>query len=93
MPVLYLQNLSNSAVQVDSTKGLYQFSMDTRSRFNGDTVKVYQLVDVGKTSQQQGSTATWQEIYETIYLINPEGIKGVICEWKKIRDERNKMGE
>lgn len=90
LPVSYLKNLSNSDVEMDSTKGTYQFSMNTRSQFIGDTIKVQQLVDVGKTPQPHSSEDTWQEVYETIYVINPQGKIVLVRDRRKIADEREK---
>ena len=90
LPVYYLKNLSNSDVEKDSTNGLYQFSTETRSYFSGDTVKVYQLVEVANTPYPNSNDDYWQELYETIYLINPQGRIGIVRERKKIEDERDK---
>ncbi|WP_314005523.1 hypothetical protein [Xanthocytophaga flava] len=91
IPVCYIKNLSNSDPEVGSPSGLYQFSTRTHSYFSGDTIKVYQLVSVAKTEDPKLDTDEWDESYETLYRVNPEGKIEMIRKPKKIADERDKQ--
>ena len=86
IPVSYLKNLSNSSIELDSIKNVYIFSTDVSSTFIGDTIKVYQVVDVSKSPDPHTDEAIWHELYETIYLIQPDGEISIARESKKLRD-------
>ncbi len=90
LPVSYIKNLSNSEVELDTTRNLYKFSTNTKSLFNGDTVKVMQLSSVSNMLDSHEEKDYWEELYETIYFIQSDGKIMMIGERKKIKDSRDK---
>lgn len=89
LPVSYLKNLGNFGAELDTARRYYIFSTEARSKFSGDTIKVYELMDISQKAENEPRTDKdiWQELYETIYLIQPDGKIAMIRERKKIKEE------
>lgn len=91
LQVAYQRNLSNWDAELDSARGIYIMTTDRRTKFSGDTIIIYELQNVSPKGVNEPHTDkdVWDELYETIYLIQPDGKIAEIRGRKKITERRD----
>lgn len=88
LPVSYIKNRSNSEVELDTARSIYIFTTNTKSLFNGDTIKVIQLSTVSNMPDSHEEKDYWEELSEILYLIKEDGKIVLFRNKQKLKDNR-----
>jgi len=73
MTVDYTHNLSNSDIYLDKSDSSYVYSTWVNSFFKGDTIRKVEILDKSFNPDGHEEYEFWQEIFETLFVINHDG--------------------